>query len=140
MWITRYSWKEEQAGWRMCQPTSERATLTLSSHHCWLTPLKTCSFFFSPSAGCQRHCHWQGEATLSKEGHMWLQEEGRMGGGGSSVKSLTEFLSWLSRQVLTVNTPLISLCIFMNPPSLITRCSLMSQLPNIDYDFLLKSA
>lgn len=46
----------------------------------------------------------------------------------------------LSRQVLTVNTPLISLCIFMNPTaadaSLIMRCSLMSQLPNIDYDFL----
>lgn len=63
-----------QAGWRMCQPTSERATLTLSFHHRWLTSLKTCSFFF-PSVGCQRHCHRQGEATLSIEGHMWLGEE-----------------------------------------------------------------
>lgn len=75
MWIANIHKVQErsrQAGWRMCQPTSN-SNLELSP---LLVDISENTFFFSPSVGCQRYCHWQGEATLSKEGHMWLGEEG----------------------------------------------------------------
>lgn len=104
MWIANIQSAKETGG-RLCQPNS--------SSNLELAAVSENALFFLP-VGCQWFCHRREETMLSKEGHMWLCGEGR--GRLVCVKSLTEFLSRLSRQVLTVNTPLISLCIFMTLP------------------------
>lgn len=99
------------------------------SHHCDCEKKTTSKLSRSevrivsrPVRGGER----RGETTFRKDLAFW-EDRGRR---RDSIKSLNDLLSVLSRQVLTVNTSLISLCIFMTF-FLLIHSLLMSELPHM---------